>query len=71
MLAVRHGNHPRPVAGEVGDQVQGVLPGHIRILQAMQNVHRPARIERRGADQVTASILDESARDRIRAIALG
>ena len=70
VLAVGHGGDARPVAREVRHQVERVLPGHVGVLQAVQDVHRPAGIERLDADQVVAAVLEEGARDRIGAIAV-
>ena len=55
---------------EVRDQIERVLPGHVGILQPVQDVHGPAGIERLGADQVPAAVLDEGARDGIGAVAV-
>ena len=37
MLPVRHRLDPRPVASEVGGEIQRMLPGHVRIEQAAQD----------------------------------
>ena len=46
-------------------QVERVLPRHVRVLQAVQDVHGAAGIERRVADQVAPAVLDQRARDGI------
>ena len=52
------------------DEIERMLPRHIRILQPVQDVHRPAGVERLGADQMPASVLDEGARDGIGTVAI-
>ena len=56
MLAVRHGVHARPIARQMRDEIERVLPGNVGVLQAVENMDRPARVERRIADQVVAAI---------------
>ena len=46
MLAVGDRRDLHPVAGEVSHEVEGVFPWDIGVLQAMQDVQRPPRIER-------------------------
>ena len=60
----------RPVAGEVGDEIEGVLPRHVGVLQAMDDVHGAAGVEGRGADEVPPAVLDQGAGDRVGAVAV-
>ena len=53
------------VAGKTRNKFYGVPPRHIRIFDALQDMHRTARFYQTTEQQMPATILDQCARDRI------
>ncbi len=47
------------------DQCHGMLPWHIRVLHALQDMHRAARLDDRIKQQILATILDQRPCDGI------
>src|SRR5437660_10652903 len=65
MIAVLdHGQHD-VVGWQPMRQRQGMLPGHIPVLGALQDAHRATDIDRAAQQQMVAALLDQGACDRI------
>src|SRR5712692_5324157 len=65
MVAVLHQREHDVVAGKASGQLDRVLPGHVGILHALEDPHGTAGLDHAVEQQVSASLLDEPAGDRI------
>ncbi len=72
MVAVPdHGQH-HVVGRQPMGQREGMLPGHVRVLAALQDVHRAPDIDGTTEQKMIAALLDQRSRDRIgRAVVIG
>ena len=65
VIAVLDERQRDAVPRQMLDQLEGVPPGHVRVLHSLQDVDRAAGADRRAEQQMPAAVLDQAARDRV------
>src|SRR2546429_2365827 len=59
VVAVLHQREHDVIAGKARGQLDGVVPWHVRILDALENSHRAAGLDHTVEQEMAASLLDQ------------
>src|SRR5262245_9035017 len=70
MIAVFNQGQHNIIAGKARHEFDGMSPGHVRILDSLQDMYRTVSLYQSAKQQVFATVLDQSARDWIRILAI-